>query len=411
MYSTFGAQFAAPSGTRELMDDLGELARGDAGLINLGGGNPSRIPALEEVFREAWQAVPVDDWLRLGAVYDAPQGYQPLRVALAEMLATRCGWPVTEQNLLVTTGSQASFFSVFNLLGGAGPAGFRRVLLPQAPEYIGYTQSAIDPRTFLSYPARIELLPGQRFRYRPDFDAIGQASGLAAICVSRPCNPTGNVISDEDLAALRALAGERGVPLLVDCAYGEPVPGISFVPSALTWAPDLVMFLSFSKLGLPGLRTGLVVARPELIDVLASLNAMLTLAPTAVGARLLVEVMKRHDLLDLAASAVRPHYAAHSRLAQVLADEALAGLDYRIHVSEGAIFLWLWFPALRAPVQRLYANLKSRGVLVIPGHHFGPGLETSWTHLTQCVRISYAQPEPVLRRGLSILAEEVRALH
>lgn len=411
MYSTFGQQFAGPSGTRELMDDLGTLARGGAGLLNLGGGNPSHIPRMAQVLSDAWQAIPVAEWLALAAVYDAPQGYQPLRESLAELLSARCGWPVSADNLLVTAGSQASFFSVFNVLAGASSGGPRRILLPQAPEYIGYGQSAIDPRTLVSYPARIECLSGQRFRYRPDFDAIAQAQDIAAVCVSRPCNPTGNVMSDADLATLRTITRARNLPLLVDCAYGEPWPGISFVPSTLSWQEDLVLFLSFSKLGLPGLRTGLVVARADLIDVLTSVNAMLTLAPTAVGARLLVEVMRRHDLLDLAANVVRPHYADHSRIAQALADEALAGLDYRIHVSEGAIFLWLWFPGLPAPVQQLYEKLKARGVLVIPGHHFGPGLEAPWPHLTQCVRISYAQPEDSLRRGLSILAEEVRALH
>jgi valine--pyruvate aminotransferase len=72
--------------------------------------------------------------------------------------------------------------------------------------------------------------------------------------------------------------------------------------------------------------------------------------------------------------------------------------------------LWLWFPRLPVPVQMLYERLKARGVLVIPGHHFGPGLAEPWPHLDQCLRLSYAQPEAALRRGLATLAEELKAL-
>ena len=76
MYSRFGAGFAAKSGTRQLMDDLGEVARGGADLINLGGGNPALIPALQAQFEAAWAAVPTREWLRILSGYDAPQGHQ-----------------------------------------------------------------------------------------------------------------------------------------------------------------------------------------------------------------------------------------------------------------------------------------------------------------------------------------------
>ncbi len=411
MYSQFGDAFAIKSGTRELMDDLGAIARGGRDLINLGGGNPSLIPAMQAMFERAWASVPAADWVSLASVYDAPQGHPAFLERMSEVLRTQFGWPVKAGNLLVTSGSQASFFALFNLFGGTDTKGcLRQILLPQAPEYIGYAQSGIAPAMLTSFPGLIEHVADHRFKYRPDFDRIAVTERHAAVCVSRPCNPTGNVITDEELARLRHLAQDAGVPLIVDCAYGQPFPGIVFAPASLAWDEDLIVCLSLSKLGLPGLRTGLVVAKSETIDLLTSINAMLTLAPNPVGARLMLALMAEQDVLALAREVVGPHYAAASRRALAACDELLGHTDYLAHVSEGAIFLWLWFPRLPVPVQQLYERLKARGVLVIPGHHFGPGLSEPWPHLGQCLRLSYAQPEERLRAGLRVLAEELRAL-
>ena len=47
------------------------------------------------------------------------------------------------------------------------------------------------------------------------------------ICVSRPTNPTGNVITDEELMKLDLLAQQRDIPLVIDNAYGVPFPASS----------------------------------------------------------------------------------------------------------------------------------------------------------------------------------------
>ena len=61
--------------------------------------------------------------------------------------------------------------------------------------------------------------------------------------------------------------------------------------------------------------------------------------------------------------------------------------------------------------EELYQRLKAKGVLVVPGHYFFPGLNEPWQHKDECIRITFAQSEGVVSQGLSIIAKEVRSLY
>ena len=87
---------------------------------------------------------------------------------------------------------------------------------------------------------------------------------------------------------------------------------------------------------------------------------------------------------------------------------ALAGCDYYIHRPEGALFLWLWMPGLKISSADLYQRLKDRGVYILPGHHFFPGLEEAWPHCEQCIRVTYSQDSDSVRQGIQIIGEEVK---
>lgn len=87
------------------------------------------------------------------------------------------------------------------------------------------------------------------------------------------------------------------------------------------------------------------------------------------------------------------------------------GLPYRIHKPEGAFFLWLWLEGLPVSSQVLYQRLKKLGVLVVPGHYCFFGLEDPWPHRDECIRVSYVQDEASVRRGVAIIADEVRRIY
>jgi len=71
-------------------------------------------------------------------------------------------------------------------------------------------------------------------------------------------------------------------------------------------------------------------------------------------------------------------------------------------------FLWLWLKGMPITDEELYQRLKKRGVLVVPGHYFFPGLKAEWNHKRQCIRINYAQDEEIVSAGLNIIADEVK---
>ena len=75
-----------------------------------------------------------------------------------------------------------------------------------------------------------------------------------------------------------------------------------------------------------------------------------------------------------------------------------------IHKPEGAIFLWLWFKDLPITTEVLYQRLKKRGVLMVPGIYFFPGLEQEWPHTHQCMRMNYVPDSDKIERGVKILA-------
>ncbi len=409
-FSVFASRFTGPTGTRMLMDDLGAVLAGDADYANLGGGNPARIPRMQALFRDALRTA-LDDgsFDRISASYDGPQGNRDFLLAVRDLLRREYGWPVELDNIAMTAGSQSSFFILFNLLSGACSDGVERELvLPLTPEYIGYADIPVSPRALRSCRPAIEYLDDHQFKYRVDFERVQIGAQTGAVCVSRPTNPTGNVLSDDEMARLLELTRAAGVPLIVDNAYGVPFPGIVFDAVEPVYAEHVIYCLSLSKLGLPGLRTGIVVAAPEIVEAIRSFNAVLSLATGSLGALLATRLIAGGDVLNLARDVIRPYYRERAEQAVAWCARHFDGFTYHLHKPQGAIFLWLWLPGLPITAQVLYERLKARHVLVIPGHYFFPGLDGEWAHRHECLRLSYAQDPAEVERGIAAIGEEVR---
>ncbi|HDY7887334.1 TPA: valine--pyruvate transaminase [Vibrio vulnificus] len=407
-FSKFGEKFNQYSGITQLMDDLNDGLR-TPGAIMLGGGNPAAIPAMLEYFHQASENMLSNgELLAALANYDGPQGKDVFVKALARLLKDTYGWNISEKNISLTNGSQSGFFYLFNLFAGQQPDGsHKKILLPLAPEYIGYADAGIDEDIFVSYRPEIELLDNGLFKYHVDFEQLKVDESVAAICASRPTNPTGNVLTDEEIRKLDQLARDNQIPLIIDNAYGLPFPNIIFEDVEPFWNENTILCMSLSKLGLPGVRCGIVIANEAVTQALTNMNGIISLAPGSVGPALGHYMIEKKDLLHLSSEVIKPFYQQKSQRAVELLQAAIPDDRFRIHKPEGAIFLWLWFDALPITTMELYQRLKARGVLIVPGEYFFIGQEDNWEHAHQCLRMNYVQDDGLMQKGIAIIAEEV----
>ncbi|MEZ9050410.1 valine--pyruvate transaminase [Vibrio sp. 10N.247.311.64] len=408
-FSKFGEKFNRYSGITRLMDDLNDGLR-TPGAIMLGGGNPAAIPAMLDYFNQASaDMLASGELIAALANYDGPQGKDSFIKSLAAMLKETYGWDISEKNISLTNGSQSGFFYLFNLLAGQQPDGsHKKILLPIAPEYIGYGDAGIDDDIFISYHPEIELLENRQFKYHVDFEQLKVDDTVAAICASRPTNPTGNVLTDEEVRKLDKLARENNIPLLIDNAYGLPFPNIIFEDVEPLWNENTILCMSLSKLGLPGVRCGIVIASEEVTQALTNMNGIISLAPNSVGPAIANHMIEKGDLLRLSSEVIKPFYKDKSLRAVELLQDAIDDPRFRIHKPEGAIFLWLWFDELPITTMELYDRLKARGVLIVPGEYFFIGQEDEWDHAHQCLRMNYVQDDEAMQKGIAIIAEEVK---
>jgi valine--pyruvate aminotransferase len=412
-FSNIGSGLAGGSGIGELMDDLGHaLANAGPDLKMLGGGQPAQIPEINAIWQQRLREISDSeaDTRKLLTTYDPPQGNPAFIAAIANLLRESFGWNVSSENIALTSGGQTAFFYLFNLLAGEMPDGTKRkILFPLVPEYIGYAAQGLDPEMFLSFRPGIEHTGPNEFKYHIDFENMEVSADVAAICVSRPTNPTGNVLTDGEIAQLSGIAREKGIPLIIDNAYGAPFPGIIFTAAEPVWDDHIILTLSLSKFGLPGTRTGIVVAAPQIIRAISSMTAITGLANPGSGQQIILPLIQSGEILRLSKDVIQPFYRKKSEIAQAAARGIFGNrFPWHMHRSEGALFLWLWFPGLPITSAELYERLKLRQVLVIPGHHFFFGCEThDWPHSRECIRVSFAMDEQTVRDGLAIIAEVV----
>ncbi len=411
--STFGEKFTRMSGITELMEDLEKAFAQNSSLRMLGGGNPAHISAAQDLFHGKIRKIlgNAERFKTVIGTYDGPKGNTEFLSVLAELLNKEFDWNITSKNISLTNGSQHAFFLLFNMFAGKFSNGkTKKILLPLAPEYIGYADVGLTDDFFVSYKPEIEFIDEHTFKYHVDFKNLSITEEIGAICVSRPTNPTGNVLTNRELEELSNLAGENNIPLIIDNAYGTPFPNIIFVDAEPVWNEHSIICMSLSKLGLPTTRTGIVIADEEIISLISGMNAVLTLAPGGIGAAIAGDLVASGEIITMSREIIKPFYLEKNQKAVALVHKEFEGLDYFIHKPEGALFLWLWFKDLPITCYELYERLKKRGVLVVPGNFFFPGMENEkWRHKDECIRITYSQNEKTVEEGIKIIAEVAAA--
>jgi histidinol-phosphate aminotransferase len=208
----------------------------------------------------------------------------------------------------------------------------------------------------------------------PDFSLDAQRL-LAAVrdhspaltFIAYPNNPTGNLF---DADAIHALIEASPGLVVVDEAY-HAFAGKSFLPELARY-PNLAIMRTLSKLGLAGLRLGLLIGPPEWLSELDKLR--LPYNVNVLTQRIAARVLERPDVLDEQAAAIR---AERGKLIAAL--QSMPGV--RAFPSDANFVL---FQVPRADA--VFTGLKARGILIknVSGSH---------PSLTDCLRVTVGTPQ------------------
>ena len=415
--SQFGSQMSQLTGVRAIMKDIIETLSNSAGkeFINLSAGNPVILPEVEQLWRDCTQELLAsDEYGEVVCRYGSSQGYAPLIEAVINDFNARYDLNLSDRNILITGGSQALYLYAANAFGGYTASGeLKQVVLPLSPDYTGYGGVSLTPEALLAYKPNLEIDEDKhRFKYRPDFSQLQINEQTGCVIFSRPCNPTGNVISDEEVAKIAALAAKQDVPVFIDSAYAPPFPALNFTAMTPQFGENIIHCMSLSKAGLPGERIGIAIGDPQLIQILESFQTNACIHSSRYGQAIAARAIASGKLANIATNVIRPHY---QRKIEVLANTLDAAMPqdipWYLHQGEGAIFAWLWLKDLPMTDWEFYQQLKAVGVIAVPGSSFFPGLKEDWQHKQQCLRISLTATETEIAEAMQRLAKVAKNVY
>jgi aspartate/methionine/tyrosine aminotransferase len=325
-------------------------ARGER-VIHCEVGQPS-TPAPAGALVAAHAALERD---RIG--YVEALGIPPLRERIARHYAAWYGVRLDPARVVVTTGSSAGFLMAF--LAAFDPGARVAMAAPGYPPYRNILAAlGLVP---------VDIVTTEAERYQPTvpaLDAVG--AGLAGLIVASPSNPTGTMVSREEMTALADACRRRGVRLVSDEIYH----GLTFEGrgvSALEVTDDAIVINSFSKyFSMTGWRIGWMIVPPDLVRPIERLTQ-----------NLLISTPTLSQFAALAAFDCTEELEAHVRRYRINRDLLLAGLPKAgfDHLTRptGAFYLYADVAHLtNDSIEFCRRMLREAGVAVTPGVDFDP---------------------------------------
>jgi valine--pyruvate aminotransferase len=409
--SKFGQQMSQLTGVRAIMKDIIDTLHASPGheFINLSAGNPVILPEVEQLWRDCTaDLLSSPEYGEVVCRYGSSQGYDPLIEAIATDFNKRYGLNLSDRHILITPGSQSIYFYGANCFGGYTTTGeLKQIVLPLSPDYTGYGGVSLTPEAIISYKPRLDINETNHyFKYRPDFNQLKISETTGCVIFSRPCNPTGNVLTDEEVRKIADLALPYQVPVFIDSAYACPFPALNFTEMNPIFGENIIHCLSLSKAGLPGERLGIAIGDPDLIQVLQAFQTNACIHSPRYGQALAARAISSGQLAEISVNIIRPYYKQKFEILEdTLTKMMPKDAPWFLHHGEGAIFAWLWLKDLPITDWEFYQELKKVGVIVVPGSSFFPGLREDWPHKQQCIRISLTANSEEIVTGMKRLAE------
>lgn len=352
-----------------------------------GVGDPRHFPvkdfqkSLQAVLRQEGSAVL--EYGKLGA------GYLPLRETVAHILASQ-GIQTYPPNVLITTGSQQALALICQVLLKPGD-----VILVEKPTYnLALNLFRVLGLEIVGVPVNedgliVEQLEPLLQRHHPRL----------LYTIPNFQNPSGVCLSGTRRRQLIALAERYNLPILEDDFVGDLRYNGRSQPAIKALDPrgHVVYVGTFSKILMPGLRLGYVVAEGPLFDRLVQLKQVTDLNTSPLIQQAV------NDYVSVG------RYQAHLRRSirryRQRRDAMLAALkqylppEVAVVAPQGGLFIWLRLPAPLSAVA-LRPLAAAAGVVYAPGSWFFPQADEGEAYL----RLNFAVQTP------DRIAEGVRRL-
>lgn len=373
--------------SRSVIRDISEFADarrqeiGAENVFDFSIGNPS-VPApgrVDETFRSLLDSV---DSITLHSYTPAP-GLMKARMAAARQESLRAGFDIPAGSIYLTCGAAASL--AISLRALVCPGDKIALLAPYFPEYKVFVENA---------GAEAVVVPPADLSMQPDLAVFKKvvASGIKAVIVNSPNNPSGAVLSAGTLEAmadiLRAEAAKKGesIYMIADEPYRELVYDGAEVPFVPSIYPDTIVCYSYSKsLSLPGERLGYIMVPPCVSDS-GKVFAAVCGAGRSLG-YLCAPALSQYMLAKCADE--RPDIAAYAANRALLYG-ALTEMGFECVKPDGAFYLFVKAPNGVSGTE-FYEAGKRFELLMVPSDSFG---------VEGYVRVAYCVSEDTIRRSL-----------
>jgi aspartate aminotransferase len=329
--------------------------------------------------------------------YVPNNGIPELRVALAEKARIRNRLSKTvSDDVFVTSGAMHALNVTFGALLSPGD----EVIIPDPM----WTEVAENIRLAGGIAVGVRLSAEDGFAYRARDIAAAITPRTKAIFLNTPHNPTGAVLSRDELQAIYDLAVQHDLWIVSDEAYEdlvfEPFEHISIGALADEDDERVISIFSFSKShAMSGLRTGYIITRAPLLQdripklLRCTVNGVNSLAQWAA-----VAAIRGSDVSTIA---MRDEYRARRDI-MLAALRDIPGI--RPFAPRGTFFVWAELdPAVYerlevADADALSASLADDGIGSAPGDAFGPSYPDA-------IRFSFSCDTAMVRDGSVKLRE------
>lgn len=380
---------------KEIMPDEMLKAARHPRPINLAGGigDPRLFPSDE--FRKIIQAVMRRDGVA-ALEYGERSGYAPLRNTIAHILTSQ-GLQARPENILITAGSQQALALVSHILLKPGD-----IVLVESPTYAG----ALD--LFRTLNLKIIGIPTdeQGMQTEKLEKLLQQHHPKLIYTIPNFQNPTGACLSSPRRRQLIALADRYNVPILEDDFVGDLRYEGRAQPALKALDPGgrVIYISTFSKMLMPGLRVGFLVAEGPIYARLVNCKRVNDLATSNLIQRALeayVTVGRYQAHLRRSCRVYRKR-----RDAMLLAIKRYLPAGVRVVPPQGGLFIWLGLPD-NLSSEKLLPLACAEGVAFAPGNSFfldGPEGE-------RCMRLNFVTQLPEdIAEGIKRLRKAIKRL-